>query len=302
MPLNETSIAGYVALTGEPVNVADAYNLPPGSPFSISRSFDETSGYRTKSMLVVPMRDHDDQVIGVLQLINKKRDAKAVLRPVSLVEEMVIPFTSVDEELARLAGQPGRGRLREHHAHPEDPAPLRLLRPRRGDRDRVARPHDLRPFGARGRPHRRPRRDAGRARRRPLRGVSASPATRSRRSATPALLHDFGKVGCARRCLIKGKKLYAGEMLADPPALRLHPKVASRPTTCGPSSRRSSPGAPRGAPRGDGRGLRAPEGRGGARPAAGDERNEPTILEEESFRTLMDLTTRSFPDLARESR
>ena len=81
------------------VNVADAYHLPPGSPFRISRSFDEQSGYRTKSMLVVPMRDHEDEVIGVVQLINKKRDRDAVLRPVAVVDEEVIPFTSVDEEL-----------------------------------------------------------------------------------------------------------------------------------------------------------------------------------------------------------
>jgi HD-GYP domain-containing protein (c-di-GMP phosphodiesterase class II) len=50
-------------------------------------------------MLVIPMRDHQDKVIGVVQLINKKRDPKAVLRPVTLVDEMVVPFTSVDEEL-----------------------------------------------------------------------------------------------------------------------------------------------------------------------------------------------------------
>src|SRR6185503_11383721 len=99
MPLSEASIAGYAALTGQLVNVADAYHLPAGSPFNISRSFDERSGYRTKSMLVVPMRDHQDKVIGVVQLINKKRDWKMVLQPVSLTEEAVIPFTSVDEEL-----------------------------------------------------------------------------------------------------------------------------------------------------------------------------------------------------------
>ena len=58
------------------MNVADAYHLPAGSPFKISRSFDEKSGYRTKSMLVVPMRDHQNKVIGVIQLINKKRDAQ----------------------------------------------------------------------------------------------------------------------------------------------------------------------------------------------------------------------------------
>ncbi len=106
MPLNKTSIAGYAAVSGESVNVADAYNLPPDSPYKISRSFDEQSGYRTKSMLVVPMCDHLGKVIGVVQLINKKKDPETVLRPVSLVDEVVIPFTSVDKELVNsLASQ-----------------------------------------------------------------------------------------------------------------------------------------------------------------------------------------------------
>src|SRR4029078_13422995 len=104
--LSEASITCYAALSGQIVNVADAYHLPAGSPFKVSRSFDEKSGYRTKSMLVVPMRGHQNPVICVIQLINKKRDAKVVLQPVQLVEEMVIPFTSVDEELvSSLASQ-----------------------------------------------------------------------------------------------------------------------------------------------------------------------------------------------------
>jgi HD-GYP domain-containing protein (c-di-GMP phosphodiesterase class II) len=99
VPLDQTSIAGYVALSGTSVNVADAYNLPPGSTYAVSRSFDEKSGYRTKSMLVVPMRDHREKVIGVVQLINKKTDPGAILRSAALVDEVVIPFTQADGEL-----------------------------------------------------------------------------------------------------------------------------------------------------------------------------------------------------------
>jgi HD-GYP domain-containing protein (c-di-GMP phosphodiesterase class II) len=93
MPLTVTSIAGYVALSGEKVNEPDAYDIPSAYPVQIDRSFDEKSGSRTK------LRDHRDTVIGVVQLINKKKNARAVLRPVTAVEEMVIPFTSLDEEL-----------------------------------------------------------------------------------------------------------------------------------------------------------------------------------------------------------
>jgi HD-GYP domain-containing protein (c-di-GMP phosphodiesterase class II) len=70
LPLDRRSVAGYVALTGEPVNLADAYALPPDSPFTINRSFDEQTGYRTRSMLVVPMRTPQGEMLGALQLIN----------------------------------------------------------------------------------------------------------------------------------------------------------------------------------------------------------------------------------------
>jgi HD-GYP domain-containing protein (c-di-GMP phosphodiesterase class II) len=102
VPLDDSSIAGHAALSGELINVPDAYTYDPrpDSPFRASQAFDEKSGYRTKSMLVVPMRDHQNEVIGIVQLINKKRDPTALLRPVSMVDEEVIPFTTVDEQLA----------------------------------------------------------------------------------------------------------------------------------------------------------------------------------------------------------
>jgi HD-GYP domain-containing protein (c-di-GMP phosphodiesterase class II) len=99
VPLDDRSMAGYAAIHGEVVNIADAYRLPPGSPYQHDRNFDERSGYRTKSVLVVPMRDHTEQVIGVVQLINKKKNTDSVLQPASMVEEEVIAFTAVDEEL-----------------------------------------------------------------------------------------------------------------------------------------------------------------------------------------------------------
>ena len=60
MPLDESSLAGYTAVTGNVQNVPDAYELPSGS--AGSRAFDKRIGYRTKSMLVVPMKDHRDRV------------------------------------------------------------------------------------------------------------------------------------------------------------------------------------------------------------------------------------------------
>ncbi len=70
LPLTSQSIAGYVAQTGYELNLDDVYRLADGTPYEFNRSFDEKHGYRTKSMLVLPMRDHRDQVVGVLQFIN----------------------------------------------------------------------------------------------------------------------------------------------------------------------------------------------------------------------------------------
>ena len=72
MPLDTNSIAGYVAVTGQVLNLEDVYELGSGSPVSFNPTFDREHGYRTKSMLVLPMRNHIDEIIGVIQLINSK--------------------------------------------------------------------------------------------------------------------------------------------------------------------------------------------------------------------------------------
>src|SRR5438128_11937891 len=106
MPVDRTSLAGYAAVTGEPLVLDDAYFLPPDVEYSINRSFDERYGYRTKSMLVIPMKDHKEEVIGVLQLINRKRDFEAVLAAPADVERQVVPFSRRTVELVTaLAGQ-----------------------------------------------------------------------------------------------------------------------------------------------------------------------------------------------------
>ena len=81
LPLTSESVAGHVALTGVILNLEDAYTPPAGAPFHINRSFDEETGYRTRSMLVVPMRTPEGETIGALQLINCKPDFAARLRP-----------------------------------------------------------------------------------------------------------------------------------------------------------------------------------------------------------------------------
>src|SRR5205085_2289954 len=108
MPARKQAVSGYVALEGEEILIDDVYHLPPDAPFKFDPSFDRTSGYRTMSMLVVPMRNHKEEIIGVIQLINKKRSPTDLLKTPSDAESVVIPFDRDDRELAKsLASQAG---------------------------------------------------------------------------------------------------------------------------------------------------------------------------------------------------
>ncbi len=68
--LDKSSLAGYVGVTGKVLNLPDAYKIPSGKEYKFNRSFDEKNNYRTKSMLIVPMKDASGNVVGVIQLIN----------------------------------------------------------------------------------------------------------------------------------------------------------------------------------------------------------------------------------------
>jgi len=100
LPLTGASIVGHVALTGELINIADAYAPPADAPFAINRRFDEEAGYHTKSMLVVPMRTPQGQTIGALQLINCKDDRDVRLTSAADVERHVRTYRARHEKLA----------------------------------------------------------------------------------------------------------------------------------------------------------------------------------------------------------
>ena len=100
MPIEKKSIAGYVALIGEALNIPDVYQLPKNSKLKHNRSFDESVGYQTKSMLVIPLKNHKLEIIGVLQLINRKRNWDARLTSEEIINTEIIEF---DEESVDLA-------------------------------------------------------------------------------------------------------------------------------------------------------------------------------------------------------
>lgn len=105
IPIDASRTSSYVALTGESLALEDCYFLPPGVPFGFTKDFDARIGYRTKSMLAVPMKNPKSEVVGVLQLINCKKDARAKVTPEN-AEEVVIPYPERVQKLVEsLASQ-----------------------------------------------------------------------------------------------------------------------------------------------------------------------------------------------------
>jgi HD-GYP domain-containing protein (c-di-GMP phosphodiesterase class II) len=211
LPLDEASVAGYVALTGEVVNLVDAYAPPPGSRFQINRWFDEQAGYRTMSMLVVPMRTPQGETLGALQLINCHPDFAGPLRSAAEAECHVRPY---DERYVRLAGSLAsqaavalaNGRLYESISQLFEgfvKASVTAIESRdpttSGHSFRVA---DLTVGLAE---------TVDRARTGPYRDLRFS-ADEVRELRYAALLHDFGKVGVREHVLVKSKKLYPGDL------------------------------------------------------------------------------------------
>jgi len=71
MPVSDRTLAGFVALSRESLNIEDVYRIPEEAPYRFNDSFDRQAGYRTTSVLVVPMQDTEGQVLGILQLLNR---------------------------------------------------------------------------------------------------------------------------------------------------------------------------------------------------------------------------------------
>ena len=210
LPLDSSSVAGHVALTGSEVHIADVYQIPPTFPFGFNRKFDEESGYRSKSMLAVPMKNPRGEVIGVLQLINCKTEFETRLDR-RMFEEVVIPFPEECRPLLRsLASQAAVAleniRLYESveilfegfvkasvsaieardpttSGHSFRVADLTVALAEVVDRDATAGFRDI---------------HFSRAEMKEIRYAS--------------LLHDFGKVGVREEVLVKAKKLYPGQI------------------------------------------------------------------------------------------
>lgn len=213
LDMDHSSIAGYVAMTGHPVRVADCYSLPADAPFQFNPNVDKETGYKTVSMLALPMKNADGKIRGVLQLLNKlqpdyraKHDKNT---PIDTAK--IIPFTDDDEELMQAFASQASVSI-ENAKLTEDienlfesfiRASVTAIEARdpatSGHSDRVA---VLTVEFARA-VHQCP--DG------PLKSVEFS-EQQIRELRYAALLHDFGKIGVRESVLSKKHKLYPHEM------------------------------------------------------------------------------------------
>lgn len=206
MPLTRNSLAGYVALTGRSLNLPDAYDSPANVPYQIDRSIDESLAYRTRSVLVLPMQNQQGDVIGVLQLINRKIRPDIVVTDKNALE-VTQPYTDWEKRILRsLASQAAisieRNQLQESIENLFEGfvrASVQIIEARdpctSGHSERVAdltvrlsEEINLITAGS-------------------LRSFSFNPR-QLQEIRYAALLHDFGKVGVPEAILGKAKKLY----------------------------------------------------------------------------------------------
>jgi HD-GYP domain-containing protein (c-di-GMP phosphodiesterase class II) len=206
MPLDHSSLAGYVASTGQPLNLARADAPPADLPVRHAARFDAETGYPARSLLTVPMTTPAGKVLGVVQLINRKRERDTRIHAKN-VDQEVIPFDAGDQELARsLASQAAvalenallhreikglfEGLVRASVTAIEARDPTTSGHSQRVSLLSVALAQRINHVGTG-----------------PYAGVSFDDQS-LKEIEYAALLHDFGKVGVREEVLVKSKKLF----------------------------------------------------------------------------------------------
>ena len=195
MPVDDASLAGYVAGHGESIVLEDAYDVPAGAPYRLNTAFDDQTGFRTRSMAVVPMSDHTGALVGVVQLMTRRlADGSPAPYPPDLIpllhslatqaavsvkaNQLTASIRKLFEDFARAAIMAVELRDPTTAGHSNRVADLTVSLARLVDRA-----------------------DDG-----PYSSVAFS-REEMRELRTAALLHDFGKVSIPERVLVKAKKV-----------------------------------------------------------------------------------------------
>jgi HD-GYP domain-containing protein (c-di-GMP phosphodiesterase class II) len=216
MAIRETSIVGRCVISGERINVPDLYNLDePGSGnnlwgFAHDRSFDDKYRYQTRSVLAVPMISARSEVIGVIQLINKRAKGWIELKDPSDFEDGVVPFDGVSETYVQaLASQAGialENVLLYEEVKTLFDSFVKASVTAIESRDPTTSGHSERVAKLTCKLAE----EVDRVSSGPFRDVHYSPDDLTQIEYA-ALLHDFGKVGVREHILVKAKKLYEHE-------------------------------------------------------------------------------------------
>ncbi len=207
LPLAENSMAGYTALRGEVLNFANAYEIPNDRPYHFNKSYDRDSGYRTRSLLTLPMRNAKGEVLGVLQLINCRRTPGARLDLDKDIAQQVQPFRErsvrLGLSLASQAAVAYENRMLYNEIETLFEGFVSAAVTAIEQRDPTTSGHSLRVAAYTQR--------LAEA----VNAASAGPyaktffdAAQLKEIRYAALLHDFGKVGVREEVLVKAKKLY----------------------------------------------------------------------------------------------
>ncbi len=213
IPVSLESIAGAAAVLKKTINIPDVREIPKDSPYQYDATFDERSGYRTRSVLAVPMINLHNEVQGVVQLLNKKRNPEVRLSRPEDFDREVIPMGEHSQALVEtLASQAGvameNAFLNQEIQHIFEGfvrASVHAIE----QRDPTTSGHSFRVAAL-------------------TRGLAEAVTAQNKGTyarvsfseedleeiETAALLHDFGKVGVREEVLVKAKKLY-------PPSLKM---------------------------------------------------------------------------------
>lgn len=211
LPVSPASLAGYVATTGETLLIDDAYAIPREAPYRHNRAYDDQTGYRTRSQLVLPMTNHKGQITGVLQLINKKRDPSLPLQTTEDVAAQVIPFDPETTRLMKAVGSLAAVAIDNYRLYESIErlfegfvqASVTAIE----QRDPTTSGHSLRvSILTVDLAEKVSRVETG-----PYAGQRFT-EDQFRELRYAAILHDFGKVGVREQVLVKAKKLYPFEL------------------------------------------------------------------------------------------
>jgi HD-GYP domain-containing protein (c-di-GMP phosphodiesterase class II) len=217
--INASSVVGACVLSGEPIMLRDCYGSDPadrscnGRTFPHDRSFDRRLGYQTRSMLTVPMRPPDGEVLGAIQLINARMNPHDT-RPLRSDEDFarrVVPFDAEAERLCRALAAQGAVALENARLYAEIEALfagfVRASVQAIEQRDPTTSGHSERVAALTvGLAEAVDRVDSGRF------ADLHFDRDALRELEYAALLHDFGKLGVREHVLVKAKKLHPEQL------------------------------------------------------------------------------------------